>query len=431
MCANRVQISNQLTMEKKFAKSGKQFEMSIYLDTRRTKADEYYPLKIKVYTPKPKKRKYYSVGIDMNKETYEKVFLSVKPRKAEKEIRIQVESLLHKYIEVANRLDNFTFESFENLLFKPEGDVKDVFYLYQQKIKTLELEKREATKHTYEASVKSIKKFLKANRKRDPKHLFVQDITVEWLKNFEKWMLEKGNSKTTVGYYLRTLRHIFNTIKTDHYPFGKNGYVIPKGTNKKKALDKHQLKLLFEGKPENQFQQRAKDFWFFSYLCKGMNMKDILYLKWKNVNGDFLEFVREKTKDTTDEQIVIRVPLMEHSKKVIKVYGVTSGDREEYVFPILHKEMAEGEKLKAKQNFTRLVNQHMKRYAEKLGIKENVSTYTARHSFATMAIRNNASIEYVGESLGHADIKTTKAYIKSFLDDESDKKMIGNLVDFG
>lgn len=100
-------------MEKKFAKSGKQFEMSIYLDTRRTKADEYYPLKIKVYTPKPKKRKYYSVGIDMNKETYEKVFLSVKPRKAEKEIRIQVESLLHKYIEVANRLDNFTFESFE------------------------------------------------------------------------------------------------------------------------------------------------------------------------------------------------------------------------------------------------------------------------------------------------------------------------------
>ncbi|WP_215225010.1 tyrosine-type recombinase/integrase [Echinicola shivajiensis] len=418
-------------MEKKLAKSGKQFEMTIYLDTRRTKADGFYPLKIKVYTPMPKRRKYYSVGMDMDEVTYEKVFLSVKPRKAEKQIRIQIESLLHKYIEVANRLDNFTFESFENLLFKPEGDVKDVFYLYQQKIKALELEKREATKHTYEASLKAIKKFLTANRrKREPKNLYIQDITVEWLKNFEKWMLDKGNTKTTVGYYLRTLRHIFNTIKTDHYPFGKNGYVIPKGTNKKKALDKHQLKLLFEGEPQNQFQQRAKDFWFFSYLCKGMNMKDILYLKRKNVNGDFLEFVREKTKDTTDDQIVIRVPLLKHSKKVIKLYGATSGDREEYVFPILHKEMGEGEKLKAKQNFTRFVNQHMKRYAEKSGIKDNVSTYTARHSFATMAIRNNASTEYVGESLGHADIKTIKAYIKSFLDDESDREMLGKLMDF-
>ena len=243
-------------------------------------------------------------------------------------------------------------------------------------------------------------------------------------------MLEKGNSKTTVGYYLRTLRHIFNTIITDHYPFGKNGYVIPKGINKMKALDKHQLKLLFEGKPENQFQQRAKDFWFFTYICKGMNMKDILYLKWKNVNGDFLEFVREKTKDTNDDQIVISVPLMKHSKKVIKLYGVITGDREEYVFPILHKEMTEGEKLKAKQNFTRLINQHMKRYAEKLGIIENISTYTARHSFATMAIRKNASIEYVGESLGHSDIRTTKSYIDSIMDEESDQKMIDGMMDF-
>lgn len=92
--------------------------------------------------------------------------------------------------------------------------------------------------------------------------------------------------------------------------------------------------------------------------------------------------------------------------------------------------MTEMEKLKAKQNFTRLVNQHMKRYAEKIGMSENISTYTARHSFATMAIRNNASIEYVGESLGHSDIKTTRAYIKSILDDESDKEMMGKLMDF-
>ena len=87
-----VKISNQLALEKKLAKSGKQFEMNIYLDTRTTNAEGFYPLKIKVYTPMPKKRKYYSGGMDMDEETYEKVFLSVKPRKVEKEIRILVEN---------------------------------------------------------------------------------------------------------------------------------------------------------------------------------------------------------------------------------------------------------------------------------------------------------------------------------------------------
>ncbi|WP_255545463.1 tyrosine-type recombinase/integrase [Echinicola sp. 20G] len=59
-----------------------------------------------------------------------------------------------------------------------------------------------------------------------------------------------------------------------------------------------------------------------------------------------------------------------------------------------------------------------------------MSTYWARHSFATMAIRKNASIEYVGESLGHSDIRTTKSYIDSIMDEESDQKMIDGMMDF-
>ncbi|UCS94013.1 site-specific integrase [Echinicola marina] len=414
----------------KFVRSGSEFEMTLYLDLRRPKEDGYYPLKIKVYTPRPKRRKYYPIGMDMTTEMYEKVFESARPRKEAKELKVKLEQVLYNFIEVANKLDTFTFEAFEKEIFRPEGDSKDIFHQFQKKIDVLDKEGRVGSKIAYQTSLGALQRFMKDKKKRNPSVLYFGDVTPKWLKDFESWMIEKGNTRTSVGIYLRPLRHIFNLVKTDNYPFGKGKYVIPKGSNKKKALDKHQLKVLFEGDVENEYQRKAKDFWFFSYLCKGMNMKDILYLKWKNVKEEHIEFVREKTKDTVEEQVVIRVPLMEHSKKVIKFYGGKRRRSEDYVFQIIHEEMTEIEKLKAKQNFTRLVNQHMKRYAKKIGISENVSTYTARHSFATMAIRNNASIEYVGESLGHADIKTTRAYIKSILDDESDKEMMGKLMEF-
>lgn len=68
----------------KFVRSGSEFEMTLYLDLRRPKEDGYYPLKIKVYTPRPKRRKYYPVGMDMTPEMYEKVFESKRPRKEAK-----------------------------------------------------------------------------------------------------------------------------------------------------------------------------------------------------------------------------------------------------------------------------------------------------------------------------------------------------------
>ncbi len=77
-------------------------------------------------------------------------------------------------------------------------------------------------------------------------------------------MTNKGNSRSTVGIYLRPIRHLFNLAKPSNYPFGKDGYSIPKGRNKKKAIYKEGLKVLFETPPGNEFKEKAKDFWFFS-----------------------------------------------------------------------------------------------------------------------------------------------------------------------
>ncbi|QDH77943.1 site-specific integrase [Echinicola soli] len=416
--------------DSKRVKSEKQVILSLDLDIRRKKSNGLYPLKIRIYNTTTQKNRYYGTGYDMDLSTYKKVFESSKPKRREREIREEVEALLLEYKGIAQDIDDFTFDIFEEKLFKPKGESQDAFYQYKMKIEELDAQNKIGTKSNYNCSLKSIKQFLSETKSRVPKRLYFSEVTPRFLKRYEQWMIDKGNSRSTVGIYLRPLRHLFNMAKPSNYPFGKDGYSIPKGRNKKKAINKDGLKILFETPPENEFQEKAKDFWFFSYLCKGMNMKDILYLKWSQVKPKHLEFIREKTKDTTDDQIVIRVPLSTFSKHVINKYGSDQKGKEDYVFPVLNHSMNEEEKFKAKQNFTRLINQHMKRFANHSGFEEEISTYWARHSFATMAIRKNASIEYVGESLGHSDIRTTKSYIDSIMDEESDQKLIDGMMDF-
>src|SRR5690606_22027585 len=109
---------------------------------------------------------------------------------------------------------------------------------------------------------------------------------------------------TTVSMYLRALRTIFNraieakTIEKDLYPFGVKRYEIPSSSNVKKAFDSSQLGALFKAVPKTPEQEKAKDFWFFSFVCNGMNIKDILHLKWKDIHDAQIVFIREKTKRT-------------------------------------------------------------------------------------------------------------------------------------
>lgn len=237
-------------------------------------------------------------------------------------------------------------------------------------------------------------------------------------------MKNNGKSTTTVSMYLRALRAIFNTAITNGdisnkiYPFGKEKtkYKIAKVRKVKKSLKQEELKKLFEatGSPE---QIRAKDFFFFSYNCSGMNFKDIANLTYSQIDGNRLKFFRKKTENTTSEQTEISVYLTPFAHEVINKYGSQNKAASSFIFNIINKDMTAEQKQVAIKNFTRSVNQGLKKLAKYVGIDENISTYYARHSFSTNAIKSGASMELVSEQLGHADLKTTQNYFSGFEDD--------------
>jgi integrase/recombinase XerD len=427
-------------MRNKTDKAKEAVRVNLYLDTRRKKDSGFYPVKIRVYDTSTRKAQLYTTNFDLTEKDFNRIFfpeIGQRFKKEEKEIQSDLLELETEYREKAKSLKVFSFEIFEKLFEIRKGDLINVFWHYETLIKDLKASNRFGTALTYESSMKSLKSFLMDKKGREPKILHFQDITVKFLERYEEWMNgSQGKSLTTVGIYLRGLRVIFNKamdakiIDKEIYPFGIRKYEIPASTNTKKAFDGDQLQKLFQAVPKIEEQQKAKDFWFFSFVCNGMNIKDIVYLKWKNINDGQIEFVREKTKRTKKaKQKTIQVPLTDFAKSFIEKYANEDREKNSYVFSIINDGMTEEEKDHKKRSFTRFINQHLKKLAKDNGLNEDVSTYWARHTFATTAIRKKASLEFVSEALGHSDLKTTKNYFAGF-EDKIKKEILEDITDF-
>lgn len=405
--------------------------ISIYLDTRKEKKNGKYPVKLRVFSPFPREQKLYSLPYEYTKDEFLQVWETKKPKKEFKEDNIKLNSILSKANEIAQSLSNFNFEEFYRIFFSTKNHNKsNIEYYYEKYISKLKDNNQIGTAENYSLSLKSLREFSKKDS------IPFLSITPTFLEKYENYMIEKKNrSQTTVGIYLRPLRAIFNlaieekAINNDIYPFGKNKYIIPSPKSVKKALNKEELSLLYKSSPNTKEQETAKDFWFFSYCCNGMNMKDIAQLKNKNIKNGELTFRRAKTSRSNKSNLTSSILLHEQALKVIDKYGNISKKPDDYIFNIINKSQTAEVQHKKVKNFIRFVNQHLLILAKDNGIDVKISSYWARHSFATNAIKAGAGIEYVSEALQHSNVTTTRGYFAGFENDKK-KEITDKLMDF-
>lgn len=431
--------------------------ISIYLDTRRAKEGGLYPVRLRVFTSAPRKQKFYSTKYEYSVSDFKKITESKNLRSSFREDQIHLSALVTHANKVADSIVPFSFEQFEKKLYMKQGDSIGMDHLFSEAIQRFEKGGQVSTASTYNLSRKSIQAFLKAEKRQSYDSLNLLDITAEWLQDYERYMTIKMNkSLTTVSMYVRALKALYNKaidekeIDSGHYPFGKRKYQVPATRNIKKALSFNQLSALFHVQPDSKEQQKARDFWFFSYSCNGMNVKDIALLKFEDIKGEKLEFIRAKTRITSKgNQKAISVHLTGFSQGIIKKYGnqdKTPGNR---VFNILELGMTPVQEQARIKAFTRFINQHIKKLADLHNdrlteahkkqkadppgdadlIPNEISTYWARHSFATVAIRKGAAMELIQESLGHRDLSTTQNYFAGF-DKDTKAELAESLMNF-
>jgi len=309
--------------------------------------------------------------------------------------------------ELAKKIIPFDLEKFK-LKYNSKSNFKTLAGAFNSIIRELHEEGRVGTVRFYNCAMISLEKFKKGS--------LLPDVTTKFLKDYERWMETEGNSSTTVGMNLRALRVVINRAITDGelekdlYPFGKGKYSPPRGSGNKRWLESETLAKLYNYSGE---YRKAKDFWFFSYFANGINMKDICLLKYSNIDTEknIISYQRQKTKRTKQDSEKIEFDYTEDLKRIIEEHG-TGGKKDDYIFPILKKGINPEEEMKLKDQFIHVINNGLKKIAEDLKIKP-FTTYSARHSWATMQRDTGTSAAEISEMLGHADIKTTQAYLGS------------------
>lgn len=408
----------------------KEFIISFYLDARHEKSNGKFPLKIRVYHTLLKNTKFYPTNFDFTDAEFKSIE-SKRPRKEYKDIRLKLRAIEAKANEVAEKIQPFSFEQFERKLIRNAGDGQSVVYHYNQIIQTFEKLYHYGTASNYINSRNSIIDYIKQKINKNPKTLLFSEITQSWLNRYEQFMIEeKGRSRTTVSMYLRSLRAVFNKARSEGeidmelYPFGRRKYQIPNPRGVKKALKHEQLSKLFNAEPQTPEQRKARDFFFFSYACNGMNMKDISLLRWENLKDDKLTFYRAKTINTSKGDLKeIVIYLNDYIRSIIDRYG----DRDSrFIFQIISENQSKKDQYDTIMNFTRFVNQHLKKLAIIEGLPAEISTYWARHSFVFNRLKSGASLEFVSELLNHSDLKTTQKYASGFADE--DKKELSKIL---
>lgn len=389
--------------------------ISSMLDTRRELNDGTFPIKIRVYYQG--KRVYYPTGKSVTSHEWE-----VLPSSKNKElssIRKDIENSFEIIKEVAEELlyaGEFSFERL-NVRLRYSSDVT-MNALFRERIAELKRLGRVSNADIHYSVLIGLERF-------DGKSIPLERITPRWLTRYSASLAAEGKAQTTIAIHLRTLRAVVNQaikdglLRPSDYPFGRGKFEIQEGEGRKLALTIEQIGQIARYDDGDPLTYRYRDMWLFIYLCNGINVADLAVLRYRDIVGGEIRFVRQKTAHTTRKRKEIVVVVGEQMQRIIERWG-NPPHPNAYIFPILSGgESPERQRVLVK-NATRAINQRMAKVGKALGLG-NISTYTARHSFATVLKRAGANIAYISESLGHTDLKTTEHYLASFEREEREK----------
>lgn len=385
------------------------------LDTSHPKKTGLYPVRIRVTYAR--RRQYYPTGKDMTPEEW----AALPTSKARKwvAVRKDVESsyqIVRSTVEELATAGGFSFDTLNKRLKHSEDTTLNA--AFRTKINDLQAQDRIGSKLVYNVVLQGVERYAGAR-------IGFESVSAEWLRRYERFLLGEGKSRTTIGIHMRHIRAILNDacrcglLKEAQYPFGRGRYEIQAGEGRKMALTLEQIGRIARYDDGTATTARYRDYWLFLYLCNGINVADFVKLRYRDIVDGEICFIRQKTERTTKTRKEIRAVVTEQMRAIIDRWG-NPPRADVFLFPVLDG-TEDAEQCHAKTIAAAgAINTRMRSIGKALNLG-NISTYTARHSFATVLKRAGANIAYISESLGHSDLKTTENYLASFEREERQK----------
>ena len=295
-------------------------------------------------------------------------------------------------------------------------NAKDDLRLYiQEVIGMLKREGKFPAMHVYACTLRSYEKF--CAEERHPENitasLSMQEIfTPERLKEYEDWLAGQQSSPNTISTYMRTLQAVYNRWMSP----GIEGYnpvlfkdVYTKVESRtKRALTAEQMEQLrnTDFSVLTLRQQQVLTYFLLMFMLRGMPFIDLAHLRKSDLRNRRITYRRHKT----GKLMVVDVP--PDAMRLLQKYRDKTDS--EYLFPLLHGGLFMEEHHHRYQETLRHFNRELARLMKQLLPGVSVSSYTARHTWATLAYHSGVPVGLISQSLGHSSIRVTMTYLKPF-----------------
>lgn len=236
------------------------------------------------------------------------------------------------------------------------------------------------TFETYSAAARSLKSF-----KDD---ILISEMTPQLMKRYEKFLLDKGLMRNSIGFYMRVLKAVYNrgikngTIAVDQHPFSE--VYSGKEPVKKPAVTQETILKILEYKPRRKSTALAQDLFLFSFYTRGMSFVDMGYLKKTDLRDENLRY---RSRHTGQMVEIKWEPCMQDI--VNKYFSKTT---RKYMLPIILKEGSEDEERKQLRNMQLKMNRSLKTISKAIGLEKPVSMFMTRGSWSAITNTVNAGL---------------------------------------
>jgi len=400
-------------------------KIKVILYTSKVLSNGEHPIMIRINDGD--KRKFKATGFSTTPrfwDTKDNCLRNSHPNKSliEKLIDNMIKEIKDRKLELESEQKDFTADMLMDGTKKLRTSNLSVFQYWKEIIERLVASKSAGNAKVYADAKNALENF---TQQRD---VSFSVIDIQFLNRYEAHLRSKGCADNSISVRFRTLRALFNKaieeghIKPTCYPFDK--FKISKfNTNtERRAITKEEMKKIEKVKVKKGSPLfETQHYFVFSYYGAGMNFRDIANLKWSNISNDRVLYTRSKTGK------VLNFKLSDPAQKIINYWKpITGSQPDNYVFPIFDKDrhISDMQKHNRANKVIGNVNSNLKTIAKLAKIKTHITTYVARHTFATVLKKSgNTETSIISEAMGHKTEAITQTYLKSFENETVDNAM--------
>lgn len=261
----------------------------------------------------------------------------------------------------------------------------------------------------YGSAYRSFVSFLR-NKERMSTLKFSQ-VTSELIRRYEFYLIEERKiRRNSSSFYIRILRAVFHKglVYYDlNLPNPFRSVYAGVDTTVKRAVDVNAITKLIKYQSENEQLNFTKDAFLFCFLARGMAFIDFVKLQKSDCQNGRIIYRRSKTR---------RLLSIKMNTMMVEIINRYADPKSEYLFPVLKTPtFSQLAYEKALQHY----NYHLRKLAEEIGV-DSLTSYVARHSWATQASRLHIPTRVISESMGHSNERVTAIYLASLDNHEID-----------